>query len=71
MLPAGTDQRGKSALQTAGENETRLEVPEYIQAVMMDDDANISVDYLDIPDTVLYIAGNNDGLKVKKRLFGR
>ena len=33
---------------------------------MMDDDANISVDYLDIPDTVLYIAGNNDGLKVKK-----
>ena len=32
----------------------------------MDDDANISVDYLDIPDTVLYIAGNNDGLKVKK-----
>ena len=56
----------ESALQTAGENETRLEVPEYIQAVMMDDDANISVDYLDIPDTVLYIAGNNDGLKVKK-----
>lgn len=55
-----------SALTGSGDNDTRLQVPEYIQAVMMDDDADVSVDYLDIPDTVFYISDSSNGLKVQK-----
>lgn len=56
----------KSIVQSDENGQTSLEVPEYMQAVVMDDDADISVDYIEIPDSVLYIAGNSDGLKVKK-----
>lgn len=56
----------ESVLQEDSRGREVLQVPEYIQAVMLDDDANISVDYIEIPDTVLYIAGNNNGLKVNK-----
>lgn len=55
-----------SILKNSGKRGTSLQIPEYIQAVMMDDDANVSVDYLEIPDTVLYINGNSNGLKVQK-----
>jgi hypothetical protein len=54
------------ALKVNSRGESSLQVPEYIQAVMMDAETDVSVDYLEISDTVLYIAGNNGGLDVKK-----
>lgn len=46
------------------ENET-LTVPEYVQAVDIDEDAGLSVDYLAVPDSVILIEAS-DGLQVKK-----
>lgn len=43
-----------------------LIVPKYVQAVMINKDADINVDYLEIPDTVLYIDTENSGMRVSE-----
>ncbi len=43
-----------------------LKVPEYIQSIDMDEDADIVADYIDIPSTVIYINNTNGGFRVKK-----
>lgn len=42
----------------------KVSVPEYIQAVIIDAGSGLSTDYLEIPDTVLYIEGTENGLDV-------
>lgn len=44
----------------------KLSVPKYIQAVKIDEDAGLSVNYVEIPDTVLYIELENSGMRVNK-----
>lgn len=41
-----------------------LDVPKYIQAIMIDENAGISTNYLSVPDTVLYIDTQNSGMRV-------
>ena len=41
-----------------------LDVPEYVQAVIIDSDADLEVSYLNLPDTVIYIDNENSGLRV-------
>ena len=55
------------AVQTDKKNQTMLEIPEYIQAVAMNKDAQVTVDSIKIPDTVVYVKTDDVGLKVKKR----
>lgn len=43
-----------------------FKVPEYIQSVDPDIDADIVTEYVDIPSTVIYINNGNTGLRVKK-----
>lgn len=43
-----------------------LEIPKYIQAVMIEDGSDIKVDYLKIPDTVLYIEDTENSIQVDK-----
>lgn len=43
-----------------------LDVPKYIQAVKIDEDAGLSVNYITIPDTVLYIETQNSGMRVNQ-----
>ena len=43
-----------------------LSVPKYIQAVRIDEEAGLSVNYLEIPDTVLYIETQKSGMRVNK-----
>lgn len=43
-----------------------LIIPEYVQAVEIDSSAEIDVDYLKIPDTVLYLADSSMGLHVER-----
>ena len=43
-----------------------LSVPEYIQSVDFSDDLNQEVDYLEIPDTVIYYDETTTGVQVKK-----
>lgn len=43
-----------------------LTVPKYVQAVMIDEQAGLSVNYLKIPDTVLYIETQKSGMRVNK-----
>ena len=43
-----------------------LAIPKYIQAVMIEDENNIKVDYLKIPDTVLYIEDTENSIQVEK-----
>lgn len=43
-----------------------LTVPKYVQAVSIDPDSGLAVDYLAVPDTVLYIETLDDGLRVDK-----
>lgn len=42
----------------------KLTVPQYIQAVKIDKDAELETDYLEIPDTVIYVDTTGDGLTV-------
>lgn len=44
----------------------KLTVPKYIQAVDIDDGADLDIDYLEIPDTVYYIDVSGNGLLVNK-----
>lgn len=44
----------------------RLTVPKYIQAVRIDEQAELSVNYIDIPDTVLYIELGKSGMRVNQ-----
>ena len=44
----------------------KVSVPEYVQAVMIDEDAAMSVNYLEIPDTVLYVQTENSGMRVNE-----
>ena len=41
-------------------------VPEYVQAVAIDSSADLEVDYLTIPDTVMYLADSSTGLHVNR-----
>lgn len=43
-----------------------LEVPQYVQAVVLPEDAALTTDYLTVPDTVLFIDGSTNGLRVNK-----
>lgn len=45
---------------------TALTIPEYIQAVQINPSNKIDVDYVEIPDSVLYLDGGNGGLCVHK-----
>ena len=44
----------------------KITVPEYIQAVMMDESTEISVNYLELPDSVLYVKTSNSGMRVNQ-----
>lgn len=44
-----------------------LKIPEYIQAVVLDEDAGCNVDTLEIPDTVLYVDLDTAGLRVAQK----
>ena len=39
---------------------------EYIQAVSIDESTDLDVDYLKIPDTVIYLADSSKGLHVNR-----
>ena len=43
-----------------------VKVPQYIQSVDIDDNADLSVEYLEIPDTVININGSSRGIKVNQ-----
>ncbi len=43
-----------------------LKVPKYIQSIDMDEDADVVVDYIDIPSTVIYINNTSGAFRVKK-----
>ena len=43
-----------------------LVVPEYVQAIVPDESADLEVDYLKVPDTVLYIADGGSSLHVNR-----
>ncbi len=43
-----------------------LNVPRYIQAVKIGENAGLSVNYITIPDTVLYIETQNSGMRVNQ-----
>ena len=43
-----------------------LVIPKYVQAIAIDSSAEIDVDYLKIPDTVLYMADSSTGLHVER-----
>ncbi len=43
-----------------------LIVPEYVQAVSIDESADLQIDYLKIPDTVLYLDDSSAGLRVER-----
>ena len=51
----------------------KVSVPKYVQAIVLDEDVDVTTDYMEIPDTVLYIdtfsAGMNvrEGFKVSKK----
>ena len=51
---------------TGGNLYNILDVPKYIQAIAIDSDADISVNYLTIPDTVLYIKLDDSGMRVNE-----
>lgn len=53
------DWLGSNAYQT-------ISVPKYMQAVSIDSDADISVNYLEVPDTVLYIKLDDSGMRVNE-----
>lgn len=44
----------------------KITVPEYIQAVMIDESAEISVNYLELPDSVLYVKTDDSGMRVNE-----
>lgn len=44
----------------------KITVPEYVQAVMMDESAEISVNYLELPESVLYVKTSNSGMRVNQ-----
>lgn len=43
-----------------------LNVPKYIQSIDIDSENSVTVDYLNVPSTVLYINGTNSGLVVNE-----
>lgn len=43
-----------------------LRVPKYVQAVVVDSDSGLAANYLEVPDTVIYIETVTDGLRVDK-----
>ena len=43
---------------------SEVQVPKYVQAVEIDDDAGLEVDYLTLPDTVIYLNNTGSGLVV-------
>lgn len=43
-----------------------LSVPKYTQAIAIDSDANLSVNYLEVSDTVLYIKLDDSGMRVNE-----
>lgn len=45
----------------------KIQVPKYVQAVAIDQDADISVNELEIPDTVLYIKVDDTGMRVNDK----
>lgn len=60
-----TDFDDKSVVRSnKAKHSSKLSIPKYIQAVDIDTNKDIIVDYLDVPDTVLYINTVGSGLKV-------
>lgn len=51
---------------TGGNLYDTLSVPKYVQAISIDSDADMSVNYLEVPDTVLYIELDNSGMRVNE-----
>lgn len=54
-----------AAVISDGQNR-KLTVPQYIQAVIIDENADVDTDYLEIPDSVLYFKASDTGLIVRK-----
>ena len=61
---ASKDNADNDASETSGK--TTLAVPKYVQAIVLDWDAEITTDYLEIPDTVMYIDGSSGSLIVQE-----
>lgn len=51
---------------TGGNLYDTLSVPKYIQAIAIDSDADMSVNHLEVPDTVLYIQLDDSGMRVNE-----
>lgn len=43
-----------------------LSVPKYVQAIAIDQNADLSVNYLEVPDTVMYIKLDDTGMRVNE-----
>lgn len=55
-----------TVVKNGGTQYRMLSVPQYIQAVIIDKDANVDTDYMEIPDSVLYFRSSDTGLIVRK-----
>ena len=55
-----------TVVKNGGTQYRKLSVPQYIQAVIIDRDADVDTDYLELPDSVLYFKISDTGLCVRK-----
>lgn len=65
-LQTMTDYEKKSLLGESKKDYLEINVPEYIQSVDIADDAELSTDYLSIPDSVLYFNEESQGITVRR-----
>ena len=65
-LQTMTGYEKKSLLGKTKKEYLEVQVPEYIQSVDIDDDAGLSVDYLSIPESVLYYNESSQGITVNQ-----
>ena len=59
-----TDKAVKEVKDSSGQYR-KLSVPQYIQAVIIDSDAEVDTDYMELPDSVLYFKISDTGLCVR------
>lgn len=63
-LQTMTDYEKKSLLGKSQKEYLQVDVPKHMQAVDMEEDADLKVEYLSVPDTVVYVNGSSQGLTV-------
>ena len=65
-LQTMTDYEKKSLLGDTKKEYLEVHVPEYIQSVDIDDSAELTTDYLSLPDSVLYYNESSQGITVNR-----